>query len=76
MIKSAYEMRRDEETANAEYAAKITNDEKRIDKLVQQVRTAIESGEITGTLLLSKICRVTGCEVPTAEKIKAIIKGE
>jgi hypothetical protein len=74
VIPSANEMRRSEKRSNAEYAAEIANEN--IDELVAQVRKAIEEGTISGTLLLSKITRVTGCTVVTAEKIKAIIKGE
>lgn len=62
--------------SDKQFAAKVETESENLDKLVAQVRKSIEDGTITGTLLLSKITRLTGCEVPAAEKIKAIIKGE
>lgn len=75
-IPSAEEMRRNEELSDKRYDGKVASETEKLDDLVSQVRKAIETGEIKGTLLLSKISKVTGCTPDTAEKIKSIIKGE
>lgn len=67
---------RGENQSNKQYAEQIQNESEKLDELVSQVRKAMEDGTISGLLISSKIMRATGCTVVTAEKVKAIIKGE
>lgn len=64
-----------QEESDRQYDAKVESESERLEELVSQVKKAQEDGTIKGTLLLSKITRLTRCTPATAEKIQKIIRG-